>query len=233
MGVSIGTVIALIKAFAKGGGGGGAVDDVKVNGTSVVTSGVANIPLAGVNQLGVVKKINAADYGINIYDNGNLATYCATSQSIKIGTHQYQPIVPNKQHESAFYGLAKAAGDSTQSSSNNNVGVYTETAKSYISEMLNGSESISGTTPSITAKPGVRYLCGECSTLTLVAPASGCIDVTFTSGSTATVLTVSSAKTGVSAIKWAGGFDPTSLDANTTYEINILDGEFGVVGAWT
>jgi hypothetical protein len=34
-------------------------------------------------------------------------------------------------------------------------------------------------------------------------------------------------------MKWANGFDPTSLDADTTYEINILDGEFGVVGSWT
>ena len=48
----------------------------------------------------------------------------------------------------------------------------------------------------------------------------------FTSGATATVLTVPS------TIKWANGFDPTSLDANTTYEINIMDG-LGVCCAWT
>lgn len=94
-------------------------------------------------------------------------------------------------------------------------------------------EAVSGSTPSITGKAGVRYICGECSTLSIVAPASGCIDVLFKSGATPTVLTVTSAKTGVSAIKWAGTFDPTSLSANTTYEINILDGEFGVVGSWT
>lgn len=94
-------------------------------------------------------------------------------------------------------------------------------------------ENVSGSTPSITAMAGVRYVCGECSTLSIQAPASGCIDVVFESGSTATVLTVTSAKTGVSAIKWANGFDPTSLDANTTYELNILDGEYGVVGQWT
>lgn len=117
--------------------------------------------------------------------------------------------------------------------SSNAVGVYTDDAKSKISDMLNAPVEVSGTTPTITGKAGLRYICGECSTLTITAPASGCIDVVFESGSTPTVLTVSSAKTGVTAIKWANGFDPTALEANTTYEINILDGEFGVVGSWT
>lgn len=94
-------------------------------------------------------------------------------------------------------------------------------------------ETVSGSTPSITGVADHRYICGEVATLSITAPASGCIDVVFESGSTPTVLTVSSAKTGVSAIKWANGFDPTALEANTTYEINILDGEFGVVGLWT
>lgn len=92
--------------------------------------------------------------------------------------------------------------------------------------------SVSGSTPSITAMAGVRYVCGECSTLAVQAPASGCIDVVFTSGSTPTVLTVTSAKSGVAAIKWANSWDET-CEANTVYEINILDGEYGVVAAWT
>ncbi len=99
--------------------------------------------------------------------------------------------------------------------------------------IMNPVQNISGTTPSITGTAGTRYICGEVSTLSIVAPASGCIDVVFTSGSTPAVLTVSSAKTGVTAIKWANGFDPSNLDADTTYEINILDGEYGVVGSWT
>lgn len=106
-----------------------------------------------------------------------------------------------------------------------------------IGDVINALEvktvSVSGATPSITGVDNHRYMCGEVATLAVQAPASGCIDVTFESGSTATVLTVTSAKSGVTAIKWANGFDPTSLDANTTYEINILDGEYGVVGSWT
>lgn len=92
--------------------------------------------------------------------------------------------------------------------------------------------TVSGTTPSITGMAGVRYVCGECATLDVIAPETGCIDVVFTSGSTPTALTVTSAKTGAT-IKWANGFDPSSLEADTVYEINVLDGELGVAGAWT
>jgi hypothetical protein len=116
-------------------------------------------------------------------------------------------------------------------SSSNAVGNYTESAKSAISQMLNGSVSVSGSTPSITALPGVQYICGECATLSITTPASGIVDIVFESGSTPTVLTVTP-PTGM-AMKWANGFDPTALDANTTYEINVMDGVYGVVGQWT
>jgi hypothetical protein len=67
-------------------------------------------------------------------------------------------------------------------------------------------------------------------TLDIVTPASGIVDVVFTSGSTPTVLTVVP-PTG-QTLKWANGFDPTALEANTTYEINVCDG-LGVVASWT
>ena len=89
---------------------------------------------------------------------------------------------------------------------------------------------VSGTTPAITAAANTQYICGEVATLDITLPASGCIDVVFLSGSTATVLTVTP-PTGAT-VKWANGFDPTALEANTTYEINIKDG-LGVGAAWT
>lgn len=205
------------------------VTDVQVNGTSVLSNGTANIPLAGTSNPGVVKV--SSSYG-TFMDGMTLGVSKATSDNVKGGTQQSKPIVPYNQHESAFYALAKAAGADMASVSGATVGVYPEAQKSAISQMLNAPVSVSGSTPSITAKPGVRYVCGECSTLTIVVPASGCIDVVFESGSTATVLTVTP-PSGVTAIKWANGFDPSSLDANTTYEINILDGEYGVACTWT
>lgn len=90
--------------------------------------------------------------------------------------------------------------------------------------------TVSGTTPTIIAEDNHRYVCGEVATLDITLPDSGMVDVTFESGSTATVLTVTP-PTGVT-VKWANDFDPTSLDADTTYEINIMGG-LGVAASWT
>ena len=84
--------------------------------------------------------------------------------------------------------------------------------------------TVSGSTPSITAEDNHLYKCGELATLTITPPASGIFGVTFTSGSTATVLTAS-------GITWPAWFDATSLDANTIYEINVQDG-YALVATW-
>ena len=200
------------------------VTDVQVNGTSVLSNGVANVPVATGSVLGVVK-VWTGD-GLRM-KNGSVLVDGAGADLIKAGTEQYRPLVPNGQHIAAFYGLAKAAGDSTQASSSNSAGTYTETARSKISEMLNAPVSVSGSTPTITAKAGVQYICGEVATLSFTPSASGVCDVVFESGSTATVLTVPS------TVKWPDWFDPTALEANATYELNVLNGTLGAVGVWT
>lgn len=198
----------------------------KVNGTSIVQDGVANVPIASRSTLGVVKVIGN---GVWMVD-GEIRTNAATTAQIKQSANSYNVIVPDNQKASTFYGLAKAAGHDERYSTLP-VGQYTEDAKSAISGMLGGSVSVSGTTPTIVAKSGIRYVCGEVSTLDITTPSSGIVDVIFTSGATATVLTVTP-PTGMT-MKWANGFDPTALEANTTYEINILDGIYGAVMAWT
>ena len=213
----------------------GPVSDVQVNGTSVLNAqGVANVPVATVENPGVVCHDSSLGIGLTnttkkLYINKAGDTY------IKPGTDQYRVIVPYNQHSAAFYGFAKAAGDTTQSSSSDAVGNYTEIAKSKISDMLNAPVSVSGSTPTITALPGIQYICGEVATLDITLPASGCIDVVFESGSTATVLNFT-LPTEEHILAWENGFDPASLDANTTYEINIkIVGTkcLGVAGSWT
>ena len=201
------------------------VSDVQINGTSIVTDGVANVPFATENRLGVTK-LNA-NFGLSVTANGSAYVASSNSANIKSGDGEFRPIAPVRQHESTFYGLAKAAG-SDEKNSTLPVGQYTESAKSAISTMLNGSVTVTGATPTINALSGVSYVCGEVSTLDIVLPASGIVDVTFESGATATVLTVTP-PTGVT-MKWANDFDPTSLEANTTYEINIMDGIGVAVG---
>jgi hypothetical protein len=93
-----------------------------------------------------------------------------------------------------------------------------------------GTVSVSGTTPTINALPGMCYICGEVATLGIVLPASGIVDVIFTSGSTPTVLTVTP-PTGMT-MKWANGFDPAGLEANTTYEITVRRGNLASIIAW-
>lgn len=228
MEISMAKLIALIKALGGGGGGGGGgVSDVKVNGTSVVTDGVAEIPKASSSQIGVLK----VGGGLFIGGDGKLTTNPAGEANVKGGDDGLNPIVPQTQHASTFFGLAKAAGANLKSVQNVTVGTYTETAKSAISQMFNAPETVSGSTPSIVAKPGVQYICGEVSTIDITVPESGIIDVIFESGSTPAVLTVTP-PTG-KTMKWAGDFDPTSLEANTTYEINIMNGCLGVGAAWT
>ena len=186
---------------------GGTITDVQVNGTSVVTDGVANVPQA-----------SAGTWG---------ATKMATSGYIKGGSTANQSVTPWLQHESAFFGLAKAAGADMASIDPTTVGTYPETQKSAISTMLNAPESVTGTTPTITGQAGISYICGEVATLAITPPASGTIDVRFESGSTPTVLTVPN------TVIWPAWFDPDNLEANTVYEINIEDGVYAAVMSWT
>ena len=115
--------------------GGGTVTDVQVNGTSVLNGqGVANVPVADQSVLGVVQ-LNRL-YGIGAVGNGFIGINKADDNMIKTGTENNRPIVPSNTHTSVFYGLAKAAGDNTQSQSSNAVGQYTNEAKTAIQNML-------------------------------------------------------------------------------------------------
>lgn len=232
-----GLALAVFEALKGSGGGGTGITDVQVNGTSVVSGGVANVPIASSSVLGV---ISASDnYGISISASGTAIIKSAASSIIKLAgggntaeqtQAVYRPVTPKFQHEAAFYGLAKAAGADMKDIASTTVGIYPAAQKSAISTMLHAPETVTGTTPTITALAGVQYVCGEVSTLDITLPASGCVDVRFESGSTPTVLTITP-PTGVT-VKWAGGFDPTALEANTVYEINIADG-LGVAASWT
>lgn len=208
---------------------GGDVTDVQVNGVSVVSGGVANVPFGTTSTVGVVKM---TPQNFTVSNSGQVTLGANTVAEYKVGVSGWaKGVKPVDINALTFYGLAKAAGDTTQSASSNAVGTYTESAKSAISTMLTSPASVPGSTPSITALPGIRYVCGECTTLDITLPESGIVDVVFTSGSTPTVLTVTP-PTGMT-MKWANGFDPSSLEADTVYEVNVMDGYLGVAGTWS
>ena len=159
----------------------GAVQDVKVNGTSVLAEGVANVPKASQSDYGVVK--SESNKGIYI-DDGTLKIDRATDAQIKDGNSSYRPIVSSNQHQSVFYGLAKAAGDTTQASSSNAVGTYTANARKAIQNML-GVEgrmrylkgiTVSEETASVgfdTDKDGLPFACDEFEIIALIPPVDG------------------------------------------------------------
>lgn len=204
----------------------GYLTDVQINGTSIVENGVANVPIASTSVTGAVKVGN----GLAAYNNAvHLST--VSSADVKQGTNYWKALIPVFQHESTFYGLAKAAGDTTQSASSNAVGTYTPEAKSAIKQMLSIADNydsfivnVEGTDPTITGQPSYRYNCGEVLSLTVTPPETGTIDIRFTSGSSPTVLTLPST---VKMPEWW-----VEVEANTIYEMCITDGVYCGVMSW-
>ena len=87
-------------------------------------------------------------------------------------------------------------------------------------------DTVTGTTVSITGQANHRYLCGTVTEITITPPQTGMIDVLFTAGSSC-VLSLPN------TVKLPDWFDATALEQGTVYEINIMDGVYGVVGSWT
>ena len=205
------------------------IPDVQINGTSIVSNGVANVPLATNATPGVA--FFQSSLGLYVGSNGSVSINAAGSTYIKDGTYNYYPLTPQRQHEATFYGLAKAAGYDEKNSTNA-VGTYTPQAKAAIQSMLGVNpgvcfvETVSGTTPTITGEANVRYICGEVTSISITPPVSGTIDVRFTSGTTPTVLTLPG------TVIFPSGVDLTMLDASTVYEIMITDGVYGGVMTW-
>jgi hypothetical protein len=86
--------------------------------------------------------------------------------------------------------------------------------------------TVSGNTPTINALKNTMYLCGTVSSISFTPSSEGLSAVRFTSGTTPAVLTVPN------TVIWPEWFDPNSLSASTTYEINVHKGVYGVVGTW-
>lgn len=103
---------------------GESIKDVQVNGTSITQDGLANIRT-----------------GTGVYSQNGILHLCRTSDGFYKSAFQENAVVINKQHLSTFYGLAKAAGDTTQSQSDNTVGTYTDDAKIAIQKMLGVNEN--------------------------------------------------------------------------------------------
>lgn len=83
--------------------------------------------------------------------------------------------------------------------------------------------TVSGTTPTITANANTRYICGEVTTLSVTPPASGVVEIVFSSGTTPTTLTLPN------TVKMPEWF---TIESGYTYAISIENATYGTVMMW-
>lgn len=125
------------------------VQDVQVNGVSVLNNGVANVPIAADSRLGVSKYV-AQQFAVNT--TGQVSLKNISDTDYKAGSSGWGMAVrPNSINVLTFYGLAKAAHDTTQSQSSNDVGDYTDSAKAAIQSMLGVSSMLAPENPNLIA----------------------------------------------------------------------------------
>lgn len=205
-----------------------ALSDVQVNGTSIISNGVANIPYATASQVGVVKK----GYALYMGNDGTLNVNLVSDATVKAGTGGEAICTVSRQHIATFYGLAKVAG-ADEKDSTLPLGTYSDNAKAAIQRMLDVpsvaeagavvTENVSGATPVIEAAEGHRYVCGEVTSINFTPSSYGLCELMFTSGSTVTVLTLPS------TVKMPEWFE---VETERVYDIIITDGVYGAVTSW-
>lgn len=142
----------------------GNMTDVKINGTSVVTDGIANISYANAAEAGVIKVMK--NWGFDIL-NGFIKISSATDSEIDNHTNSYNPIVPSNLHYAvrSVYPIVKDSLDSPTTSTLNtiyNLGVQSDTVITLPAAGQLGSfiqvDFISGTTPTtlnVTSSAGI------------------------------------------------------------------------------
>ena len=99
------------------------VTDVQINSTSILSNGVANIPVGTSSVLGVYK-VNP-NQGISAFSSGDLCTISASEQEITAKTQSYKPIVPNKLDIAIREGLGNNSltwTDTYKSNARNTIG---------------------------------------------------------------------------------------------------------------
>ena len=111
----------------------------------------------------------------------------------------------------------------------NNAKFYSDLAEETVSKWINEENDrvvimpVDGMNPKINATANTVYLCGELLSLEFNPCADGICDIVFSSGTTPTLLTLPD------SVRMPNGF--TVLE-NRTYEINIMNGIYGVSTSW-
>ena len=170
----------------------GAVKDVQANGTSIITDGIANIPVAGAG--GKLGLIFPAGFGINVTASGALATVKATDALIEAKTNNFQPVVPSNLDYAVKVGVTTNTKELTTEEKANACNWLGAEQSAKIQEL--------GTTDSITLTDNTVYNGGELTSLVIAVPDTVNIaficNIEFTSGATPTTLQYPD------SLKWIG-----------------------------
>lgn len=117
----------------------------------------------------------------------------------------------------------KILGAAPVTSVNGQTGAVVLTASDVGAAAAETVVEVEGTTPTITPAANTIYKCGTLTSLTISnPPATGAYSIVFTSGATATTTTIPATVLGL---------EDFAAEANTVYEINVLDNR-AVVGSW-
>ena len=191
----------------------GTITQIKANGTSIATSGIANIPAASTSAYGVTKLSSST--------SSTSTTLAATASAVKsaydLANGKQEKLTSGTNIKTINGQSILGSGNITisgGSSSNGGNGAYAEV-----------NHGTSDTTFTLTSN--TFHIWNEVSSLTLTlseetAGVANEYTFQFTSGSTATTLTLPD------NIKWSNEFN---IEANKIYQISILNG-LGSVLSW-
>lgn len=119
--------------------------------------------------------------------------------------------------------MGGGGGSGSVTSVNGKTGAVVLTASDVGAAAAETVVAVEGTTPTIEPAANTIYNCGTLTSLTISnPPATGAYSIVFTSGSTATTTTIPATILGLESF---------AAEANTLYEINVLDNR-AVVGSW-
>ena len=213
--------IAIAKQLSGGGSGGG-------SGTDGFSPVVTVSEIEGGHSITIQDKTTTNTF--NVMDgtdgkDGSDAVYTFDSTPTAGSTN---PVTSGGVY-TAIQGIDRYTFDNvpTQGSSNIVTSGSIYTAIKDVSDDLSDQSvkevTISDTAPVITAAENTRYICGTVQSLSFTPSVSGLCEVIFTTG--ATVPTVTFPAT----VKMPDWYE---VEANTTYEISILNGIYGAVMSW-
>ena len=218
------------KLGGSGGGGGGGSADVTAAAVAAAISGMTAAQKAGVRT-----DIDAEPAKLIVTVTESSGTYAANKTfsalwtafnggrtvSVEMGDTEFVLSAADPSGM-AFTSLSVGSGNATLSMlavDENDDWNYAE----FAAEQKPTTVTVSGSTPTITPADNTIYKCGELTSLTVSNPqATGSCIIIFVSGSTPTVLTVPSGLTMP---------DNFAVEANTRYEINVLDG-YAMCAGW-